>query len=154
MSNMNKFLVLVLIVAILFIGINLRKKSSSEILQTISADVTTQPQQNKLASQEHEGGNVTVIVKPKNLKVGEKPEFEVTFETHSVDLNFDVSQVSNLSDDKGYLLATPIWEGSPPGGHHRKGSLTFNSPLTETEYVELVILNVAGVKERKFNWGL
>ena len=154
MSNLNKFLFLALIVALLFIGISLKGKSSDKIPQTKSIPVSTQAQQNKSASQEIEGGNVTVIVAPKNLKVGEKPEFEVLFETHSVDLNFDVSQISNLSDDKGNILTIPNWEGSPPGGHHRKGTLTFNSPLSETEYAELVILDVAGVKERRFKWSL
>lgn len=48
----------------------------------------------------------------------------------------------------------PIWEGSGPGGHHRKDTLSFNSVLGETEYVELTILNVAGVKERRFKWRL
>ena len=154
MSIINKFLLLVLIVVVFFIGINLRKKSSNEISQAIPTNVTTQPQEGRLASQENEGGNVTVIVKPINFKIGEKPELEVIFETHSVDLDFDVSQVSNLSDDKGNVLTTPIWEGSSPGGHHRKGALTFNSPLTETKYVELSILNIAGVKERRFKWSL
>src|SRR3989344_8292755 len=101
MSIINKFLLLVLIVVVFFIGINLRKKSSNEISQAIPTNVTTQPQEGRLASQENEGGNVTVIVKPINFKIGEKPELEVIFETHSVDLDFDVSQVSNLSDDKG-----------------------------------------------------
>lgn len=151
---LNKLLFLALIIALLFIGIKLRGKSSDKIAQTKSIPASIQPQQNKSASQENEGGNVTVIITPKNLKVGDNPEFEVKFETHSVELNFDVSQVSKLYDDKGNILTMPSWEGNPPGGHHRKGILTFSSPLGEIEYVELTMLNIAGIKERKFKWRL
>ncbi|OGK23459.1 hypothetical protein A3A46_03385 [Candidatus Roizmanbacteria bacterium RIFCSPLOWO2_01_FULL_37_13] len=154
MSSINKFLFLVLIVIVLLIGINLMGKSSNEISQTKSSDVTVQPQQNKLAYQENKGGNVTVTVKPKILKVGEKPIFDIEFNTHSVDLTFDIPQVIILADDKGNVFDKSVWNGNPPGGHHRSGVLTFNNPLTETKYVELVMTNIAQVPERGFKWEL
>ncbi len=104
--------------------------------------------------QENEGGGVTVAAKPKILRVGEKPVFEVGFNTHSVNLDFDVAQQSLLVDDKGNIASSSVWEGTGPGSHHRSGILTFSTPLSQTEYVELVIKNVAGIAERKFFWNL
>lgn len=80
--------------------------------------------------------------------------FELEFETHSVDLDFDVSKQSYLVDDKGNSLTGGIWNGSPAGGHHREGILTFNSVLSETKFVELIVKDVSGVSERKFKWNL
>lgn len=108
----------------------------------------------KLPSQENEGGNVTVTVKPIILKAGGKPIFEVEFNTHSVDLSFDIEKLSFLTDDKGKTFNQSVWSGSPPGGHHRSGTLTFIEILPEAKYVELTITNVAGISVRKFRWEL
>ena len=157
MTRTNKILLLVFGAIILFFIVNfLQDKTNKKIKQSSSSQssAVTNSQKDKFASQENEGGNVTITVKPKILKVGEKPLFEVEFNTHSVDLTFDISLVSSLIDDKGNILTTPKWDGSAPGGHHRSGTLSFKTPLPRTKYVELVIYDVAGVKERRFKWNL
>lgn len=49
---------------------------------------------------------------------------DVAFDTHSVDLGFDVDTFSKLTIDG---TSTPIggWDGTEPGGHHRWGMLGF-----------------------------
>lgn len=156
MSKVNKILLAVFGIIALFLILNLMKnKSNQSALQEDSSKNKTivSPKVNS-SLQENEGGNVTVTVKPKVLKIGEKPVFELEFNTHTVDLNFDISQLTSLVDENGNDLNNAVWSGSGPGGHHRSGTLTFNTVLAQTKYVELVIKNVSEVPERKFKWNL
>jgi hypothetical protein len=107
-----------------------------------------------LSPQENEGGSVTVTVEPEVLEIGKNPKFKLEFNTHSVELSFDVVKQSYVLNDKGNRLDGATWSGSPPGGHHRNGTLIFNVPLPQTKYVEFVITNIAGIEERKFKWNL
>lgn len=104
-------------------------------------------------SKEQSEGNVTVIVTPLKLIRGETPVFQLTFETHSVDLSFDVSAITTLMDDTGILYGVPVWNGSPPGGHHRKGTLSFSQPLAPSiQQVTITLFNIADVPKRTFTW--
>ncbi|MEK7597269.1 MAG: hypothetical protein AAB441_01335 [Patescibacteria group bacterium] len=150
MSITNKILLTALVVVVIFFGFNEFKKTSKQINTTDSPA----NQEKNSKSQENEGGNVTVTAEPKALKMGEKPAFKIEFNTHSVDLSFNITKISSLVDDKGNVYSNPNWDGSGPGGHHREGILTFNSVLSETKFVELIIKNVAGVAERKLKWNL
>lgn len=150
MSKTNKLLLMVLILITAFFGINVFKKTNK---QPSKVNITDKQEKN-LNFQENEGGNVTVTVKPKVLKIGEKPTFEIEFNTHSVDLSFDISKQSYLLDNKGKRLANGIWNGSPEGGHHREGTLTFNGVLSKTKFVKLIIRNVSDIPERTFRWEL
>ena len=106
-----------------------------------------------LATKEDTGGNVTVKVTPQTLAAGKLPSFSLVFDTHSVDLNFDVVKVSKLSDDTGADYVSPSWDGSPPGGHHRQGKLTFPTPInTLATDITLKFLDISGVPERTFTW--
>ena len=153
MSKTNKFLLLTLVIVVIFLVFNVVKKTDKKFTVIKTANSVSKQEKN-LNSQENEGGNVTVKVKPKVLKIGERPMFELEFETHSVDLDFDVVQISSLVDEKGKIFNNSIWEGSGPGGHHREGTLTFNTVLSETKFVELIIKDVAGVLQRKLRWEL
>lgn len=146
MTQLNKILLPVFIIIVTIVV--------STVIKSRNTKVSLESSKNKLLTQENEGGNVKIIITPKKLKVGEKPSFKVVFETHSVDLIFDVGEISSLVDEKGRVFNRSIWEGSEPGGHHREGTLTFDTPLLETKYVELIIVNIAGIPERKFRWQL
>lgn len=104
-------------------------------------------------TKENSGGNVTVTVTPTELRVGKNPQFEVVFETHSVELDFDISQVTGLTDAAGNSYGLPSWDGTPPGGHHRRGNLVFEKPLAAVAgTVTLIFANLAGVRVRSFAW--
>lgn len=98
--------------------------------------------------------NVTVTVTPQELVPGKPAVFQLVFDTHSVDLNFDVSQIAELRSEKGNTYGVPIWTGDPPGGHHRKGTITFPKPMEQTSSIMLLLKDIAGVKERTFVWKL
>lgn len=114
----------------------------------------TTPAAAGLATKEQSGGNVTVIVTPGALAAGKPAVFQLVFDTHSVDLDFDVAAAAELRDEKGAAYGTPLWNGDPPGGHHRKGVLTFPTPLQQTATLSLILNDIAGVTERTFVWKL
>jgi len=98
---------------------------------------------------------VTVEVTPLNLPEGGPTlDFEIAFNTHSVDLSFDPAAISILRDDQGREYPAVAWEGAGPGGHHRSGVLRFEVPETATKSIEVIIHDVAGVPERVFQWKL
>jgi hypothetical protein len=98
---------------------------------------------------------VWVEVTPLNLpEGGTSLDFEVAFNTHSVNLRFDPTTISVLRDDAGREYPALTWEGSGPGGHHRSGVLRFKVPDEATDFIEVVIHDVAGVPERVFHWHL
>ncbi|MBE0481593.1 MAG: hypothetical protein IBX68_11525 [Dehalococcoidia bacterium] len=82
--------------------------------------------------------------------------FSVSMDTHSVELDgYDLGALAILRDDSGNEYSPLSWNSSP-GGHHRRGTLTFavSASLAEARYVEMVIRDVAGVKERVLKWQL
>lgn len=98
---------------------------------------------------------VEVDVTPLNLGTGAATlDFEVAFNTHSVDLSFDPAAISVLRDSTGREYPAVAWEGSGPGGHHRSGVLRFQMPEPAGDAIAVVIRGVAGVPERVFHWDL
>ena len=100
------------------------------------------------------GGEVDVTVTPEVLIAGQPPRFKLEFNTHSVELDFDIEKITRLSDDRRKDYGQPTWEGSPPGGHHREGKLSFADKLAETKSVTLSLSGVAGISNREFIWQL
>ncbi len=118
-----------------------------------ASQATTSQTQRVYESQENEGGSVTVTVTPLSLKPGLPASFDVAFETHSVDLLFDIEKVAALTDDLGTTY-TPHWEGSPPGGHHRSGTLRFTPDIQEPTTLTLTFTDIAGIPSRTFSWNV
>lgn len=148
MKVFTKSSIIVLIVlSVVFVGF---KNLKSNTMVDNRSDTARQA----LSTQENKEGNVTVAVTPEVLTVGEPPRFKAEFNTHSVELDFDVTKTITLTNDSGSVYTNPQWEGSPSEGHHRSGTITFQQPLSQTTYIELIIKDVAGVKERKMKWQL
>lgn len=104
-----------------------------------------------LDTQTNDAGQVAVDVTPLSID-GELWDFQVNFNTHSVNLAFDPAQTSVLRCDQGQEFSPLAWEGSGPGGHHRSGVLSFARPDHPVSSVEIVIRDVAEVSERLFRW--
>lgn len=84
--------------------------------------------------------------------------FSVAMDTHSVSLDqYDLGKLTILRDDTANEYRPISWK-SAPGGHHRSGTLTFPLPDSLSQgrikYVEIVIRDVAGIKERVLRWEL
>jgi hypothetical protein len=100
------------------------------------------------------GGGVAAKVTYLNPKSNDDPRFQVVLDTHSVALDgYDLKAISLLRDDTGntYLPNAVENKGS---GHHREVILTFPKVSPEAKRLEIVIKDVAGVKERTFRWNL
>jgi len=97
---------------------------------------------------------VTVEVRPEQLVDGQPVKFTVRMNTHSVTLTEDMVAVSELKDDTGRTYQPVNWKGSPPGGHHRSGTLEFPKLEGSPKTVRLVIRNVSNVPERIFQWDI
>jgi hypothetical protein len=96
---------------------------------------------------------VSIEATPVNFEFGKDVVFNIGLNTHSGSLDFDVAQIAILKDGIGNVYDPLSWEGSPPGGHHRSGELTF-PPITESSYMELSLSDIYGVPSRVFRWEL
>ncbi len=143
--------------------------TASQATEAVAADeqqaVTEQPTEAVAASekqaltftlpaQENHQNYVDVEVKPQEVSFAEPLKFDIAFNTHQVSLNFDVAKISSLKDDKGTVYKPLRWEGAPPGGHHRSGTLIFPKLAEGTKAITLTLKNIAKVPERKFTWKL
>ena len=100
------------------------------------------------------GGGVTVKVAYLNPGSDDDPRFQVVLDTHSVALDgYDLKSLAYLLDDSGKSHSPKALE-SKGGGHHRQVVLTFPRLSSQAKRIEVVIKDVAGVKERKFRWDL
>lgn len=105
-----------------------------------------------LASQTSDERGVKVTVTPQSLlKETQAWIFEVTLETHTQPLNEDLAKSSTLIAD-GKPYAALGWKGAPPGGHHRKGSLSFKTITPQPQSVELQIRLTGETAPRTFQW--
>ena len=102
-----------------------------------------------------DGGQVTVVVDwtgPANGAV-----FDITLDTHSIDL--DALDLANavLRNDRGETLKPQPW-AAPKGGHHRAGALTFAGAAAPffagARWIELVLAGVGDIPERTLRWEL
>lgn len=147
MTITPKNIVLSLLVSLIIItGYNQLTVQKSSLPQTkTTADI--------FETKENSGGNVTVSVTPITLKPGFPASLDVAFETHSVELAFDVEQIAAMTDTAGKTY-TPHWQGSPPGGHHRKGTLVFTPDIPKSTTITLIFRDIAGIPSRTFTWTL
>ena len=76
-----------------------------------------------------EQGSVVIEVTPLNLNTpAEKLAFEISMNTHSVDLSMDLAQLATLTTDAGITVHAAGWD-APRGGHHVNGKLLFPSTV-------------------------
>jgi hypothetical protein len=123
---------------------------------------TFTPQQNATSSdlkRTDSQGAITFTVNPINLdNPGDTLVFDVSMETHSVDLSMDLVTLANLTIDNGSAIHATQWD-APKGGHHVEGKLTFSitsdeKPLLKSaKELTLTIKNVEA-PTRKFTWQL
>ncbi len=149
---MKKTAVYILIGSISAIVVYILVASPTENKEKSEFRSKTTDKTQQFTEQESIENDVVIVVKPKVLKVAENPRFEVQFNTHSVNLDFDVSKISKVVDDSGNEYTNSNWEGSAAGGHHRSGFLTFDEPLKETSYIFLIMQDEDSIKEQSFKW--
>jgi hypothetical protein len=106
-----------------------------------------------------EQGAVVIEVTPLNLAtLSDQLEFDVSMNTHSVDLSMDLATLATLTADTGVMIQATLWE-APLGGHHVEGKLIFpatkdgKSILEDASKLTLTIANLDAAS-RIFEWEL
>lgn len=105
------------------------------------------------ATQTSDGGQVTVVAEWAGPGGG--AVFDITLDTHSVDLDaLDLSDAI-LRNDRGETMSAQPWAAAK-GGHHRQGALTFQGDAAPffagATWVELVVSGVGDLPERRLRW--
>jgi len=104
-------------------------------------------------------GNIIVVVTPiVSVLPGETLDFEVSMDTHSVDLSMDLADLATLRTDNGLDLQPIEWD-APRGGHHVSGRLSFrfddsNEPLLRSATRLTLTLWDVDAPTRIFAWNL
>jgi hypothetical protein len=80
-------------------------------------------------------------------------DFAVSLETHTHALS-DILENSSVLIADGKQYKPSGWEGAPPGGHHRKGTLRFTAIAPQPASVELQIRLIGDPSPRSFKWQL
>jgi hypothetical protein len=114
----------------------------------------------------HQGDAVEIALTYMN-PLGQAQDGNLTFEmrmnTHSVELDqYQMEKLSFLKDDQGNEYPALGLFSPGGGGHHRYGMLKFAPKAKEgreiagqgRKYFQVIIRDVAGVKERSFRWDL
>lgn len=104
-------------------------------------------------------GAVTVVVKPLGLNSSQDTlSFEVTLDTHSIDLSMDLAALATLSTDTGMKVQAARWD-APLGGHHVSGTLSFPSSVDGKTILDgasklTLIIKDVDTAERVFTWDM
>lgn len=151
--NGKVFLILLLIIGagLAFGSIN-KPKTNSKNQNSIDNAVVQAASKSSLESQSQSMGAVEVEVTPKVLEPGENPVFELSLNTHSVDLDYDYLKIIGLGDNTGKTYNPSEWTGEV-GGHHLSGEVHFGSPLTEATTITLTIDGINN-QTASFVWNL
>ncbi len=105
----------------------------------------------RLPSRTEAQGGVSFEVTPLDFTFDSPIIFEIKIDTHSGSLDFEMTEISTLLDDRGNELQALKWEGSPPGGHHRSGTLFFPKLNDQAKKMKLII---EYIPLRIFKWDL
>jgi len=135
--------------------------STSTPLATQIPAVTpgTASETNTASTQTDSQGAITIEITPVDLAAsGVTFAFDVSLNTHSVDLSMDLAAAATLIADTGRSVAALAWD-APKGGHHVSGKLIFpalvdGTPLLEGASQLTLILTGIDAPERRFAWGL
>lgn len=108
----------------------------------------------ELGAQKSSDRGVTVEITPQSLSADAKSwDFKVVLDTHSQDLSDDLLKTTVLLAGNG-RLAPVAWEGAPPSGHHREGTLRFTPVTPVPQSIELQMRRPGEAAPRTFRWNL
>ncbi|MBI2184036.1 MAG: hypothetical protein HYU39_03650 [Thaumarchaeota archaeon] len=107
-----------------------------------------------LDSKASEENGLAVAVEPILFSFERELTFKIGLNTHSGDLNFDLTKLAYLQDSNGIVYTPVQWKGSSPGGHHREGELVFPPMSGKPVSMKLVLKGLYGVPSRVFEWRL
>ncbi len=114
---------------------NINKPSSQ-------ANAPAQPDSGKYQTITKDKAKVTVDVAPKQLGTREEKNiFTVNLNTHSVELDFDFTEIMILKDDLGNSYKAIEWTGNS-GWHHVSGDIIFPQINQQAKSIELQLSGI------------
>jgi hypothetical protein len=130
---------------------------SEPVLETAPVETTNRNHWPDGEVRSDEQGFVEVAISPINLNSPTTSlNFEVSLNTHSVDLSMDLASLATLDADNGMSVNASVWD-APSGGHHVSGMLTFPADVDGSAFLDdatrltLTIWDV-DAPERVFVW--
>lgn len=112
------------------------------------------PEQDALQPKTDSQGEVEIEVAPLNIsKESASWDFQISTNTHTVEIQEDLSAAFDLVDDKGSVYEPIEWNGAP-SGHHRTGILRFQPISPFPSFIEMRIKEIGGVPLRVLRWDL
>lgn len=145
-------IILFVITGVLMFIIFDNKQINHPVLKNESSVNTNNPKETTPESRTDDQLAVTVTVTPKDISPQSKEwSFDVTMNNHAIELNQDLVKNTILVDSQGKVYKPLRWEGAAAGGHHREGTLFFESIVSNPKSFELKISGVGDVV-RSFVW--
>lgn len=155
MKKSNIFLMGVLLIAILAVGALIYfsgQNNQSSPPQNTNASTT---QNSPYTPQTSYEGDISYTVTPlDDFKTAEVWRFRVRRDTHSVDLEKNITQISALIDDNDATYNPTGWEGGPETGHHVQGILKFKAITPLPISIKLTIRETEETPARNLEWPL
>jgi hypothetical protein len=160
-------LVLVSLAAVLLAACSGRGETQPQVastsqpeISTVQPEISTLPaggESDDLARSDGQGA-VEIVIQPRNelSPVDGLLEFDVSMNTHSVDLSMDLADLSTLETDLGLHVTAGWWSGGT--GHHVQGVLTFPAQDEAGRMIldgaRTITLRIEGVDAavREFRW--
>ncbi len=147
---MNKILSMSLAILAL-IGIFLLFYNRKPIPEPVPENTLNQNTEQRWEPKTDEQTSINVTITPVDLSVDSQEwKFDVTIDTHSVELDQDMTKSAVLMGDDDEEYKPIRWEG-PTGGHHREGTLLFAPIAPYPQHLKLIINGIGGV-QRYFEW--
>ncbi len=107
------------------------------------SDITSATDSSETRENSEAGVTITAVYLGNNV-------FDIKLDTHSGSLDYEMAKISYIRDNKGNIIKPESWDGGI-GGHHFEGAMKFPK-FDDSAGFELVIQDVAGVKERVLKW--
>lgn len=117
------------------------------------AEILAEAEKVYLAPRTNSEGGLSIEIGTDDFYYNEPIKFNVSLNTHSGDLDFDLSQKASLIDNFNKRYEPIEWQGEK-GGHHLSGQLIFPPLNQEVKKIKILISDVYEVKERIFEWDL
>lgn len=79
-------------------------------------------------------------------------DFKISMSTKGGELSADMMRSAVFEDEDGTVHLPTSWEGDAPGGKKREGVLHFGELTPMPKKIDLTILNIGMIPQRKFSW--
>ena len=149
--NSKIFFIILLVLAVLVI-FWLTAKQKQKLSTTTSVQTGSDAQALIIPSQTKSMGAVEIEVTPVSIVSGKNVIFKLSLNTHSVELDYDFTQIATLTDDQENSFKPIKWTGGN-NEHHLEGELIFG-PFSVSSKELTLTLNGVDSKVESFSWPL